>query len=114
LRRILTEPKNALIRQYIKLFAMDGIELKFDADALDLIVDHAVERKLGARGLRGMCEIILRNAMFDLPGSETTTLRVTADYAKAQIQAQHEHFDEEGSSKVPAKTPSTNPGAKAS
>ena len=90
LRRILVEPKNALIRQYTKLFAMDGIELRFDAEALDLIVDHAVERKLGARGLRGMCEIILRNAMFDLPGSDTKTLTVTSAYAKAQIKAQHD------------------------
>ena len=90
LRRILVEPKNALIRQYTKLFAMDGIELRFDAEALDLIVDHAVERKLGARGLRGMCEIILRNAMFDLPGSDTKTLIVTSAYAKAQIEAQHD------------------------
>ena len=90
LRRILVEPKNALIRQYTKLFAMDGIELRFDAEALDLIVDHAVERKLGARGLRGMCEIILRNAMFDLPGSDTKTLTVTSAYAKAQIEAQHD------------------------
>jgi len=114
LRRILTEPKNALIRQYTKLFAMDDIELKFEADALDLIVDHAVERKLGARGLRGICEIILRNAMFDLPGSDTKTLKVTAKYAQEQIQAQHEHFDDE--KPVDAKPSRTQPksGAKAS
>ena len=95
LRRILTEPKNALIRQYIKLFAMDGIDLSFDSKALDLIVDHAIERKLGARGLRGICEVILRNAMFDLPGSQTSTLKVTAKYAQTQINAQHESFDDE-------------------
>ena len=95
LRRILTEPKNALIRQYIKLFAMDGIDLSFDSKALDLIVDHAIERKLGARGLRGICEMILRNAMFDLPGSQTSTLKVTAKYAQTQINAQHESFDDE-------------------
>ena len=71
LRRILTEPKNALVRQYIKLFAMDDIALSFKADALDLVVEHAMERKLGARGLRGICEVILRNARFDLPGSQT-------------------------------------------
>ncbi len=93
LRRILTEPKNALIRQYTKLFAMDGIELTFESEALDLVVDHAVERKLGARGLRGICEVILRNAMFDMPGSDTSTLKVTASYAKAQISAQHESFE---------------------
>ena len=93
LRRILTEPKNALIRQYTKLFAMDGITLTFESDALDLVVDHAVERKLGARGLRGICEVILRNAMFDMPGGATKKLNVTAKYAKAQIDAQHESFD---------------------
>ncbi|MDA0728230.1 MAG: ATP-dependent Clp protease ATP-binding subunit ClpX [Bacteroidetes bacterium] len=90
LRRILTEPKNALVRQYIKLFAMDDIALTFDADALDLIVDHALERKLGARGLRGICEVILRNAMFELPGTDVGELRVTAAYAQAQIDAQHD------------------------
>ena len=105
LRRILTEPKNALIRQYTKLFAMDGIELTFDAGALDLVVEYAVERKLGARGLRGICEVILRNAMFDLPGSDTQKLKVTAKYAQAQIDAQHESFEP---SKVKTK------GAKAS
>ena len=114
LRRILTEPKNALIRQYTKLFAMDDIELTFEADALDLIVDHAVERKLGARGLRGICEIILRNAMFDLPGSDTKTLQVTAQYAQEQIQAQHDHLDDQ--KPVEAKSSRTKPksGAKAS
>jgi ATP-dependent Clp protease ATP-binding subunit ClpX len=90
LRRILTEPKNALIRQYTKLFAMDDISLVFDAEALDLIVDHAIERRLGARGLRGICEVILRNAMFDLPGTEVDELRVTASYAQGQLDAQHE------------------------
>ena len=93
LRRILTEPKNALIRQYTKLFAMDDIALTFEAGALDLVVDHAIERKLGARGLRGICEVILRNAMFDLPGTETKTLVVSAAYAKAQIDAQHASFE---------------------
>ena len=90
LRRILTEPKNALIRQYTKLFAMDDISLVFDAEALDFIVDHAIERRLGARGLRGICEVILRNAMFDLPGTEVDELRVTASYAQGQLDAQHE------------------------
>ena len=94
LRRILVEPKNALVRQYTKLFAMDDIELSFDAAALDLIVDHALERKLGARGLRGICEVILRNAMFDLPGGKTKKLKVTASYAEQQIAAQHDLLDE--------------------
>ncbi|MAV51515.1 MAG: ATP-dependent Clp protease ATP-binding subunit ClpX [Crocinitomicaceae bacterium] len=95
LRRILTEPKNALVRQYIKLFAMDDIALSFKADALDLVVEHAMERKLGARGLRGICEVILRNAMFDLPGSKTKTLEVTAAYAQGQIDAQYAAHAEE-------------------
>ena len=103
LRRILTEPKNALIRQYTKLFAMDGIALTFESEALDLVVDHAVSRKLGARGLRGICEVILRNAMFDLPGSETQSLKVTAKYAQAQIDAQHESFDTPDTPAVDAK-----------
>ncbi len=102
LRRILTEPKNALVRQYVKLFAMDDIALKFDAEALDLIVDHALERKLGARGLRGICEVILRNAMFELPGTDVGELRVTAAYAQAQIEAQHEaHQDLDLGNKQP-------------
>ena len=103
LRRILTEPKNALIRQYTKLFAMDGIALTFESEALDLVVDHAVSRKLGARGLRGICEVILRNAMFDLPGGDTQSLKVTAKYAQAQIDAQHESFDTSDSPSVDAK-----------
>lgn len=103
LRRILTEPKNALIRQYTKLFAMDGIALTFESEALDLVVDHAVSRKLGARGLRGICEVILRNAMFDLPGGDTQSLKVTAKYAQAQIDAQHESFDTSDTPSVDAK-----------
>jgi len=114
LRRILTEPKNALVRQYVKLFDMDGISLTFEAEALDLIVDHAIERKLGARGLRGICEIILRNAMFDLPGSNTKKLNISATYAQSQIDAQHEHFDDsQGAPSKPSKS-QKKPGAKAS
>ena len=114
LRRILTEPKNALVRQYVKLFDMDGISLTFEAGALDLIVDHAIERKLGARGLRGICEIILRNAMFDLPGSNTKKLNISATYAQSQIDAQHEHFeDSQGAPSKPSKS-QKKPGAKAS
>ena len=70
LRRILTEPKNALIKQYQRLFEIDGIDLQFDADALDFIVERAVEFKLGARGLRSICEAVLSNAMFEMPGKE--------------------------------------------
>ena len=86
LRRILTEPKNALVKQYVKLFEIDGIDLKFDGDVLDFIVDKAIEFKLGARGLRSICEAILTDAMFDLPTkTETKEYRVTLDYAKNQF-----------------------------
>ncbi|MEJ6777339.1 MAG: ATP-dependent Clp protease ATP-binding subunit ClpX [Crocinitomicaceae bacterium] len=85
LRRILTEPKNALIKQYNRLFEMDGIDLKFDAEVLDFIVEKAIEFKLGARGLRSICEAILNKAMFDLPSKEEKNFRVTIEYAKAQF-----------------------------
>tara|TARA_B100000508_G_scaffold141093_1_gene146610 strand:- start:125572 stop:126813 length:1242 start_codon:yes stop_codon:yes gene_type:complete len=87
LRRILTEPKNALVKQYVKLFEIDGIDLKFDSDVLDFIVDKAIEFKLGARGLRSICEAILTEAMFDVPSrtDNTTEYRVTLDYAKTQF-----------------------------
>ena len=86
LRRILTEPKNALIKQYQRLFEIDGIDLQFDADALDFIVERAVEFKLGARGLRSICEAVLSNAMFELPGKDDVdSLRITAEYAKQQF-----------------------------
>jgi ATP-dependent Clp protease ATP-binding subunit ClpX len=67
LRRILTEPKNALITQYKQLFAMDGIELEIKDDALDAMVEQAMEYKLGARGLRGICEAVLTESMYELP-----------------------------------------------
>ncbi len=85
LRAILTEPKNAIIKQYKKLFEMDQIELSFEADALDFIVLKAVEYKLGARGLRSLCEEILTEAMFSLPGSGETNLTVDKSYAKKQL-----------------------------
>ena len=86
LRRILTEPKNALIKQYERLFELDGIALKFDADALDFIVEKAVDFKLGARGLRSICEAVLSDAMFELPGKEgVEELRVTAEYARQRF-----------------------------
>lgn len=88
LRRILTEPKNALIKQYERLFEIDNIQLRFDADALDFIVEKAVEYKLGARGLRSICEAVLSDAMFELPGKEgVEQLRVTADYARKRFDA---------------------------
>ena len=85
LRAILTEPKNAIVKQYKKLFEMDQIELSFEADALDFIVVKAVEYKLGARGLRSLCEEILTDAMYSLPGSGETTLNVDKSYVKKQL-----------------------------
>lgn len=82
LRAILTDPKNAIIKQYKKLFEMDGIELNFDNSALDLIVKKAVEYNLGARGLRSLCEEILTDAMFSLPGSNQTSLLIDKSYAQ--------------------------------
>ena len=84
LRRILTEPKNALIKQYIHLFELDGIKLKFDAGALDWAVDKAVEFKLGARGLRGILESLLTQAMFELPGSDVKEFVVDRKYCEEQ------------------------------
>jgi ATP-dependent Clp protease ATP-binding subunit ClpX len=85
LKRILTEPKNALVKQYIRLFEMDGVKLNFDASVLDFIVTKAIEFKLGARGLRSICEAILNEAMFDLPSSNEKAFRVTLDYAEKQF-----------------------------
>jgi len=87
LKRILTEPKNALIKQYTKLFKIDGIKLIIDKAVLDLIVDKALEYKLGARGLRAICEAILTDAMFETPGdTEIKEFHVTVRYAKERIQ----------------------------
>jgi ATP-dependent Clp protease ATP-binding subunit ClpX len=85
LRRIITEPKNALIKQYIKLFEMDGVKLSFDKDVLDFIVQKATEYKLGARGLRSICEAILTDLMFDLPSENLKEFNVTIDYAKEKF-----------------------------
>ncbi len=81
LRAILTEPKNALIKQYQKLFAMDDVEFTISNDALDFIVDKALEYKLGARGLRSLCEAILTDAMYDLPSNDEKILQIDKDYA---------------------------------
>ena len=86
LRRILTELKNAIIRQYVKLFEMDGVKLTFDEDVLDYIVDKAVEFKLGARGLRSICEAIMTDAMFDIPSRNRKTLQIRLPYAKAHLE----------------------------
>jgi ATP-dependent Clp protease ATP-binding subunit ClpX len=85
LKRILTEPKNALVKQYLRLFEIDGIKLAFDGDVLDFVVEKAIEFKLGARGLRSICEGILNDAMFDLPSTKEKEFRVTLDYATAQF-----------------------------
>ena len=86
LRRILTEPRNSLIRQQEKLFQMDGIELHFDEDALEFIVDKAVEYKLGARGLRSIVESIMITPQFELPSSGKKTFTVTLEYARQQLE----------------------------
>lgn len=86
LRSILTDPKNALVKQYYKLFEMDGIELSFKEEALDYIVDKALEYKLGARGLRSLCEAILTDAMYELPGSEAIHFEVDKLYAQKAIE----------------------------
>ena len=82
LRAILTEPKNALIKQYKKLFAMDEIDFSIDDEALDYIVDKALEYKLGARGLRSLCEAILTDAMYEIPGSDTKELHIDRNYVE--------------------------------
>ena len=86
LRKILTEPKNAIIRQYVKLFEMDGIELEFTPEALDLVVDKAVEYKLGARGLRSIVETVMVDAMFDAPSMKKKNFVVDADYCLQKLR----------------------------
>jgi len=85
LRSILTEPKNALIKQYEKLFLIDGIRIRFDAEVLDLIVDKAIEFKLGARGLRAICEAIMTDVMFDVPSTGEKDITITCDYAREKL-----------------------------
>lgn len=89
LRKILVEPKNSIVKQYIKLMEMDGIELSFDEDALDCIVDKAVEYKLGARGLRSIVEAIMMDAMFEIPSKKVKKFKVTFEYAKSQLDKAH-------------------------
>lgn len=86
LRLILTQPKNAIIKQYEKLFEMDNIDFQITDGALDFIVEKALEYKLGARGLRSLCEAILTDAMFDLPESEETEFKVTKSYAEKALE----------------------------
>ncbi len=89
LRRILVEPKNSIIKQYQKLFRMDGIELTFTEEAMETIVDKAVEYKLGARGLRSIVETVMMDAMFDQPSRHVTTFEVTKDYVTEQLGKSH-------------------------
>lgn len=86
LRNILVEPKNSLVRQQVKLFEMDGVELTFTDEALDYMVDKAVEYKLGARGLRSIMESVMIDAQFDIPSSDTKKLEITQEYAAQQLE----------------------------
>lgn len=85
LRKILTEPKNSIIKQYIKLFKMDGVDLTFDEDVFEYVVDKAIEYKLGARGLRSIVETIMIDSMYNVPSSKTDNLKVTKAYAQEQL-----------------------------
>jgi ATP-dependent Clp protease ATP-binding subunit ClpX len=89
LERILTEPKNSIIKQYVKLFEMDGIQLTFTPEALELMVDKAVEYKLGARGLRSIVENIMLDAMFEVPSMRVKKFEVTREYAEQQLEKSH-------------------------
>ena len=89
LTKILTEPKNSIVKQYEKLFEMDGIKLTFTPEALKLIVDKAMEYKLGARGLRSIVESIMMDAMFEIPSKRTKSFDVTAEYAQKQLDKSH-------------------------
>ena len=85
LKRILTEPKNALMRQYEKMFELDGMKLEIEPEVLDLIVDTAIENKLGARGLRAICEAIMTDAMYEAPSTDQDVFHLTLDYAKEKL-----------------------------
>lgn len=89
LRRVLTEPKNAITRQYEKLFAMDGVKLTFTPQTLDYIVDKAIEFKVGARGLRSIVEAIMVDAMFEIPSNKVDNFKVSLDYARKKFEAAH-------------------------
>ena len=91
LRRILVEPKNSIVKQYVKLFEMDGIKLTFTDETLDFIVDKAVEYKLGARGLRSIVESVMMDAMFEIPSRRIKKFDVSIDYAKEQLDKAHLH-----------------------
>jgi ATP-dependent Clp protease ATP-binding subunit ClpX len=85
LRMILTEPKNAIIKQYKRLFTLEGIELTIAEDVLDFIAEQAFENKLGARGLRSMCELLMADLMYELPSGDVTAFTLTMDYAANKL-----------------------------
>lgn len=85
LKRILTEPKNALLRQYEKLFELDGMKLEIDPEVLDIIVDTALKNKLGARGLRSICEKVMADAMFEAPSSRKKTFHLTKEFVQEKL-----------------------------
>ena len=89
LRNILVEPKNSIVKQYEKLFEMDGVKLTFSEETLDYIVDQAVEYKLGARGLRSIVEAVMMDAMFEIPSKRVKTFDVSLEYAKEQLDKAH-------------------------
>ena len=89
LKRILVEPKNSIVKQYVKLYEMDGIKLEFEPEALEFIVDKAVEYKLGARGLRSIVENVIMEAMFEMPSKKLTKFVVTKEYAEKQLEKAH-------------------------
>ena len=89
LRKILVEPKKSIVKQYIKLFEMDGIKLSFTEETFDYLVDKAVEYKLGARGLRSIVEAVMMDAMFEIPSKKVKSFEVTLEYAKAQLDKAH-------------------------
>lgn len=89
LRKILVEPKNSIVKQYIKLFEMDGIKLSFTEETFDYLVDKAVEYKLGARGLRSIVEAVMMDAMFEIPSKKVKSFEVTLEYAKVQLDKAH-------------------------
>ena len=86
LHQILTEPKNSIVKQYQKLFELDGVKLEFTKEALDVIVDKAVEFKLGARGLRSIVENVMMECMYSIPSQKVKTFKVTSDYVRQQLE----------------------------
>ena len=86
LRNILTEPKNSIVKQYVRLMEMDGVELTFEDDVLEYIVDMAIEYKLGARGLRSIVETIMMDKMFEIPSAGVKSCSITKEYARKQVE----------------------------